>query len=306
MQNIKLEYVLLDIEVWRHQKNKYPCPITFAMDLNSLIIGSKYSTTEYNRAEKEIWEYYNVRGYNAEIMNPLYQHNNTLETVLTIDLYSKKSNNPDLSRKSHLQTPKWFREVIAIINTHQRRTDSLYANGGNLGLERDDTIFFSKDPILRSIEQDVQKLCTDKTSDLINLVENGSIDAGIALQWIYKDPVLLENILYLLRKKLYRDCTNILLRQLITCITDMSQEMKILLTKTLVSLLQYGAPDVRNKALSILSDMDKTLLLLPDSCIAFIKEISNTKQLNCAYPAKEILEKLKTPEVCILRELGTT
>ncbi len=157
--------------------------------------------------------------------------------------------------------------------------------------------FLSKDPVLQLLENKVQKLCINHIDTLMQLMQDGHIEASIALQWIHKNSILLTKIIDLLEKEIYVKHFNILLRQLIPCIANMSSKMKMRLTKSLASLLRHGAPNVRNKALSILSDMDKSILLsLPQDCIAFIQDVSTTRQLNCAYPAKEILEKLKTPE----------
>lgn len=296
MVNTEIKYILLDVEVWHHQKGEYPHRTTPTHDTSTLVIGTQYSAEEYAYIEKDISAHYNNQGYNTELMNPLYQYGGKMETVLTIDLQlqravKKNPNNASINKSA------WFRDILTLTHDHQAHVAEIHAYGGNLELERVYNVFLSRDPVLRSLENKVQNLCAGHTDTLIIFAQNGCIEACMALQWLCKDQNLLEQIINLLKEGLPTDCINILLRQLIPCITDMPSETQERLTKTLAILLQCGVSNVRNKALSILSDMDRSVLVsLPNECITFIKEVSLTKQINCSYPAKEILEKLKAPE----------
>ncbi len=145
MRDTKVKYVLQDIELWHHKKNTYPHRIVPIKNPSNLRIGSRYTVAEYAVAEKKISAYYNARRYDVKLMNPLYQHNNILETVLTIDLYPEPTNRKNLVT-SHIQEFKWFNDVINAVHEHQKYTNNIHMYGGSLELERMHDIFFIKRP----------------------------------------------------------------------------------------------------------------------------------------------------------------
>lgn len=222
----------------------------------------------------------------SSIINPLYLDSKS--TVISFDLVKDKSLLPkekSITNKSKIKT-----ELNRLLSKYEKRLNHIFSKGdGSLERFRKNGILFSKDKQLYDLEIQISQISTDNISQITkNLLNNNSLTWLQSLQWTEKSQNMINVYLEKLKNSNEQEI-NIILLQLIPLIDNSSNSFKKHLTDIILNnLLIFPSSTVRNKALSILSEIPK---YIPNNryFIDFIKTQANSKQLNCSYPAKEIL-----------------
>lgn len=294
-----IKYRLLDIECWQHYADSYPMRIKCPFEAD-LIVGESYDMKRYEEVEDLIREwFFKYQNQRVEIMNPLYQYGEKLETVMTIDILT---NSKDLRHRSLDDNRSFFvgfSKLQKLLDLHQKRMNEILMFGGDTAMNRDNGVFLSNDVVMEDIEKSIQAVISQEKyrTLLLKMVSEGDEDATKALQWIRKDKKIIDELISMLGEKNASSVQqNLILRQLISCHEKLNVIQKRKITVISNDILRSATPIVRNKVLSVLSYFSSdTLSRLRDDCRKFIIEISKTKQLNCSYPASEIANILKKP-----------
>ncbi len=288
-----LYYKLQDIEFWQHCASGYPEKVEFDFT-GGLSIGKSYTTTQFAQAEKDITAHFAQKNIAIAIMNPLYQIDSVAQTVITIDILSdfQAIIKP---KSSQLKLPTKFAQIDKLLAEHELRTTEVFTNGGDVSMHCKDGVFVSGDIKLRKFETEIaaQISTSEVKSEIIQLLKSGNIPATESFQWICKDIFEITVLIEALGNSQTALHQNLILRQLIPLIDKLTTKQKEHLIATTSELLRTSTPIIRNKSLSILYKMPPNILrkLNPD-CQKFIAQIAKTRQLNCSYPAGEIIAQI--------------
>lgn len=283
----ELTYKLIDIEVWSYDYKNFPQLIITYNFIN--FIGKKYTKNELNKIEHTLKKKINNAGYFVQsIMNPLYLESRT--TVISLDI------SPNKTRKFYNNIPPKLqnidKNIEKLLTRHQRRLNYIFKSGhGNVERFNKDTVLFSKDKKLYDIEQQISKILYNKTNLTNHILKHDSLNLLRSLQWIKKDTRTLN--LYLKKINTGNEAEiNIILLQIIPLINDLPIIFKKRLANILLNkLILLPSSTIRNKALSILSEIPQSINT-NQKFHKFLKIQVQSKQLNCSYPAREILEAL--------------
>lgn len=287
-------YRLIDIEYWQHNHNAFPKRIVPHVS-TGLTIGKSYTSDEFTQAERKLGNMLTSQGWSAVFMNPLYQIGNKGETTLTVDLYPSVEKIKEIIPQKEVLDEKWYKDILSNLFNHRTRFNAIVKIGGNVSMTRENGVFFSNDPILQEHERNVAKIIHDGSlqQNVLTLAIAGEEHMARALQWVQKDGSFLSKIVGTLKNEnISSNAVNILMRQLIPCFDALSNENKKIIVAISADILKKHPANVRNKFLSLLCEFDKMFLQeLPKSVRDFLTILSETKQLNIALPAKEILQK---------------
>lgn len=290
-----IEYLLRDIECWQHHPMTYPTKIPCPFN-GELSVGASYTTKQFSNAEEKIKNYFSQKSQSIEIMNPLYQFGGKNETAITVDILLD-SEIQDKKNQEKETVPAWFDEIQRLLKKHKKRTEDIFSFGGDVSMKKENGSYFSRDQILEDTERKIKVLVSseEKTKDLMGMVMKGNSEATEVLQWLPKNEKTVNFLITVLEQsRLQLTQYNFLFRQLIPCLGLLNKIQTERLINLSNTLLQSSVPTVRNKILSILSMFSAIdLQFLSGKCRTFIVKIAETEQLNCSYPAKEIIKKLK-------------
>ncbi|RJQ33605.1 hypothetical protein C4566_03360 [Candidatus Parcubacteria bacterium] len=282
-------YKLIDIELWFYDGKNFPKLLP--NEVFSDHIDNKFTKHQFNKIEVDIKNDLKKSGYLVySIMNPLYLDSQT--TVISVDIIHNKhtvnklKSNPPIKIEENLEI---------LLKKHQKRLDEIFSHGdGSLERFRKNGILFSKDKQLYDLEIQISQISTDNISQITKaLLNSNSLTWLQSLQWTEKSQNMINVYLEKLKNSNEQEI-NIILLQLIPLIDNSSNSFKKHLTDIILNnLLIFPSSTVRNKAMSILSEIPK---YTPNNryFIDFIKTQANSKQLNCSYPAKEILGALNS------------
>ncbi|MFW0862209.1 MAG: hypothetical protein ACKKL6_01350 [Candidatus Komeilibacteria bacterium] len=282
--NIYMKYLLKNIELWEYDGQNLP-----KLFKNTLLvdqyISKKYSVTEFDNLLNNIRDQLNKDDWQVlATMNPLYPDKGF--TVISIDI-SKDPQDPN----KH-QTLSKSAKINTLVERHKKLSSELFEkNSSNIQYSIINNILYSQDKKLKSIENKIHELVTDKNYNPYLESNNISYNDLYAMQWATKNNKLLNTIISVLNGKNEHN-KNIVLLMLIPIMQKLETKMQskilnILTTKT----LYLPCSAVRNKALSLMSLLPNHLLLLNEDLIKLINTIAESDQLNSSYPAKKILQK---------------
>ncbi|MFH1662168.1 MAG: hypothetical protein ABIA02_03665 [Candidatus Falkowbacteria bacterium] len=284
-----MKYLLKDIELWVYDNKNYP-KLLKDKKLNSYI-NKKYNISDFKILEKKVSSYLKNKGYKIfSIMNPLYMDSKS--TVINFDLLN---NNKIIPRsRDNKKAEKKFFKILSLLNKHKKIFIEIFNSGkGTMKCFRNKGILFSKDPNLYKIENEIYIIIEKDKKNIVNFLKKySSINLLECLQWAKKDNEIIE----LLIKKIKdgdEGEKNIALLQFIPIAKTLNKiQQKKLLKLIEKKVLLFPSSCVRNKALSVIMEFPKEVLILSDNLKRFVKKISKTNQLNSNYPAKQIIKTL--------------
>lgn len=296
MKNHPIMYLLRDTECWQHRSRAYPIKIPYPFD-SELSIGASYTAERFSVAEEKIRNSFSQRGQSVALMNPLYQFDGKAETTITIDILLNSEAQNEATLEKQL-VPAWFKDMQKLLMAHNNRMKEIFASGGDLSMQTKGTVHVSNDKTLRDIEETIRRHFGDakKLAEIVKMIQEGNIAGTEILQWIGKNESIIDILIDVSsRPETSVTQCNLILRQLIPCVSNFNKKQFRAIRTSLEKLLLRAVPNVRNKALCILSELpERELQSMPQETQYFIENISNTCQLNCSYPAKEIVKKIKT------------
>ena len=286
MQVIK--YKLLDVECWLYDGKNLPklLPRKGFVDF----IDSSFSKDQFVEIENSIKNSLEKSDYFIySIMNPLYL--NSESTVISFDIVKDKS----LFAEKKFSRPrsKIGMEINNLLSKYEKRLNDIFSQGkGSTERFRKNNLLFSKDKELYNIEKQISQIATKNILHITdNIINNNALIWLQSLQWSEKNQDVIDIYLEKLKNANEQEINNILL-QLIPVINTLPDDCKERIYNTILNnVLIFPSSSVRNKALSILSEIPE-YISANKHFLNFLKIQAKSLQLNCSYPAKEILESL--------------
>jgi len=281
-----MKYLLEDIELWVYDFEKYPL-LERDVFLNKYI-GKKYDFEFFGEIEDEIKKYLVKCGFFViDIMNPFYA--DSAKTVITFDLSVKKQQ-VFLSREEN----SCCLEINKLMKKHDKLSKRILKNGGILAMEKKDGCYFSKDASLYKIEKEIKKNVQNNFLKIIIFLQNYySLDLLKALQWVPKNDKLLELLVTKIRAGDEEE-KNSCLFQLMPIVDVLDVVLQKRLFDLFVSeTLLAPTSKVRNKVFSLIMKMPVEIISTASNNFQeFLRTNATSKQLNCSYPAREIIKIL--------------
>ena len=295
MTNNEIKYKLIDVEIWLYDFKNFPILLPIKKYKNG--INKRYTVNEFKRMESNLKKKIEADGYRTqEIMNPLYF--DSKNTVISFDVVknlkiekTKKIAKKIIPRK---EIKSILKSMKNLFTEHQKRLAFIFKTGkGSLKMIRKNGYFLSEDETLNMLEQKIAQIAEKHIDEILKFLKNNHSQLLLqALQWL---PKKYKTINFLIDKlnNSEKNEINFILRQFIPLMANFSKSQKHKISKIIENkILILPSSQIRNKALCILISIINEVSLSKKT-INFIKKISQTKQLNCSYPANKIIRALK-------------
>ena len=292
MANNEIKYKLIDIEIWLYDFKNFPTLMPIKNYKNG--INKKYTANEFKTLENDLKKKIKADGYEVqEIMNPLYFDSKS--TVINFDIIKSLKIKKIVSKTIISKKIKSIlKSMKSLFTEHQKRLDYIFETGkGSLKMIRKNGCLLSEDEILNKFEQKIAQITEKHIDKILKFLKNNHSPLLLqALQWL---PKKYKTINFLIDKlnSGKKNEINFILRQFIPLTSNFSKFQKHKILKIIENkILIITSSQVRNKALCVLMNIINEVSLSKKT-INFIKKVSQTKQLNCSYPANKIIRALK-------------